>query len=551
VSNPVGSWLLAATWAFPLLLLLAGLSAPLRRRLPGLLWLAPVPGLAAALLALDAPALELGAGRLTLLFALDRPGAVLLCAAALLWTAAGAYASTYMRETAHRTRFTGCWLLAAAGCLGAFVAADLVSLYAMLAMLTLGASGLVIHDQTPRAWRAGAIYLLLALLAESLLLVAFVLLAAGIPGDSLAVRDAAAVLESSPQRGLILALLVAGFGAKAGLAPLHFWMPLAHAAAPVPASSVLSGAVIKVGIIGLIRFLPGSTALPDWGLALATAGFVTAFYGVLVGLTQRHPKAVLAYSSVSQMGVVAAVLGLGLAAGDGSAGVAAAFYASHHVLAKGALFLSVGVIAYTAVPRRAVVLVPAALLCLGLGGLPLTGGFLAKYAVKGQFDAGLAAWLAAASAIGTTLLMLHFLGRLARTEASSPAPTAPARLQLPWLVAAMAALLLPWLLYPATGLGQSGAALAPGELWSGLWPVAIGSALALLLRAGLARLPQVPEGDIAQAIDPASRAVRRWGRQFDLLDDFVRQWLVAALSLLLLAIAFGLTFLPALGSGRL
>jgi multicomponent Na+:H+ antiporter subunit A len=549
VSNSVASWLLAATWGFPLLLLLAGVSAPLRRRLPGLLWLAPVPGLAAALLALGAPALELGAGRLTLLFALDRPGAVLLGAAALLWAAAGAYAAGYMRETAHRTRFTACWLLAAAGCLGVFVAADLVSLYAMLAMLTLGASGLVIHDQTPRAWRAGAIYLLLALLAESLLLVAFILLAAGIPGDSLAIRDAAAALETSPHRGLVLALLVAGFGAKAGLAPLHFWMPLAHAAAPVPASSVLSGAVIKVGVIGLIRFLPGGTALPDWGLALATAGFATAFYGVLVGLTQRHPKAVLAYSSVSQMGVVAAVLGLGLAAGDGSAGVAAAFYASHHVLAKGALFLSVGVIAYTAVPRRAVVLVPAALLCLGLGGLPLTGGFLAKYAVKGQFDAGLAAGLAAASAIGTTLLMLHFLDRLARVAATSPKPAAPAGLQLPWLVTAMAALLLPWLLYPATGLGPSGAALAPGELWSGLWPVAIGGALALLLRTGLARLPQVPEGDIAQGIDPASRAARRWGRQFDLLDDFVRQWLVAALSLLLLAIAFGLTFVLAHGPG--
>jgi multicomponent Na+:H+ antiporter subunit A len=372
-----------------------------------------------------------------------------------------------MRETAHRTRFTGCWLLAAAGCLGAFVAADLVSLYAMLAMLTLGASGLVIHDQTPRAWRAGAIYLLLALLAESLLLVAFILLAAGIPGDSLAIRDAAAALESSPQRGLILALLVAGFGAKAGLAPLHFWMPLAHAAAPVPASSVLSGAVIKVGIIGLIRFLPGSTALPDWGLALATAGFVTAFYGVLVGLTQRHPKAVLAYSSVSQMGVVAAVLGLGLAAGDGSAGVAAAFYASHHVLAKGALFLSVGVIAYTAVPRRAVVLVPAALLCLGLGGLPLTGGFLAKYAVKGQFDAGLAAWLAAASAIGTTLLMLHFLDRLARAEATSPKPPPPPDCSChgwspPWLRCCC-----PGCCIRPRGLGQAGQRWRPASCGRG------------------------------------------------------------------------------------
>ena len=174
-----------------------------------------------------------------------------------------------------------------------FVAGDLVSLYAMLAMLTLGASGLVIHDETAQAWRSGSIYLVLALLAESVLLVGLVMLAGEIPGDSLSLRDAAAALVDSPHRDLILALLVAGFGTKAGLVPMHLWMPLAHAAAPVPASSVLSGAVVKVGIIGLIRFLPLSEALPDWGLVLTAAGFVTAFYAVAIGLTQRHPKAVL------------------------------------------------------------------------------------------------------------------------------------------------------------------------------------------------------------------------------------------------------------------
>lgn len=539
MNGSAASWLLLATWALPLLLLLAGLSAALRRRLPSLLWLAPVPGLAAAVLALNAPTLEIGAGPLRLLFALDRPGALLLGTAALLWMAAGGYASSYMRSSSHLGRFTGCWLLAMSGCLGIFVAADLVSLYAMLAMLTLGASGLVIHEQTPRAWRSGVIYLMLALLAESLLLAGLVLLAGEIPGDSLAISDAAAALEVSPRRNLILALIVAGFGTKAGLVPVHFWMPLAHAAAPVPASAVLSGAVVKAGIIGLIRFLPGSLALPEWGLLLAVIGFVTAFYGVLFGLTQRHPKAVLAYSSVSQMGVVAAVLGVGLAAGDDSAGVAAAFYASHHVLVKGALFLSVGVIAYTAAARRAAVLVPAGLLCLGLGGLPLTGGSLAKYAVKGQFDTGLVAWLAAASAVGTTLLMLHFLRRLARFEADPAKTAAPAGMHLPWLVMAVAALLLPWLLYPAMSLGAAGAALAPAALWKALWPVAIGAGLAFALRGWLERLPRVPEGDIAQGIDPAARAVARWGRAFDRLDEGVRLWPVATLSLLLVVIAFG------------
>ena len=83
-------------------------------------------------------------------------------------------------------------------------------------------------------------------------------------------------------------------------------MPLAYTAAPIPAAAVLSGAAVKAGVIGLIRFLPFGAALPGWGEALAWAGFVSAFYGVAIGLTQQDPKTVLAYSSISQMGVIAA-----------------------------------------------------------------------------------------------------------------------------------------------------------------------------------------------------------------------------------------------------
>jgi len=523
----------------PFALLLACMAGAVRRTMPRLLWLAPLPALAAALLALAAPALEIGAGRLRLVFELDGPGALLLGVAALLWSAAGAYAATYMRDTAKPGRFVACWLMACTGCLGVFVAGDLVSLYAMLALLTLGASGLVIHDETAQAWRSGSIYLVLALLAESVLLVGLVMLAGEIPGDSLRLRDAAAALATSPDRNVILALLVAGFGTKAGLVPMHVWMPLAHAAAPVPASAVLSGAVVKVGIIGLIRFLPLSEALPDWGLVLTAVGFVTAFYAVAIGLTQRHPKAVLAYSSVSQMGVVAAVLGMGLAAGDATAGMAAAFYASHHVLVKGALFLSVGVIAASGARRRAVVLVPAMLLCLGLGGLPFTGGAIAKYAVKDQLDVGVVGWLAAASAVGTTLLMLHFFTRLASYGSEDPQASATVGLRWPWLAMATAALVLPWLLHPMTGLGPTVAAIAPKALWASLWPVALGAGLAYALRGWAERLPKIPQGDIAEAINHASRAALASGPLYDRFDGVIRAWPAATLALLLTAIAFG------------
>jgi formate hydrogenlyase subunit 3/multisubunit Na+/H+ antiporter MnhD subunit len=429
--------------------------------------------------------------------------------------------------------------MACTGCLGVFVAGDLVSLYAMLAMLTLGATGLVIHDETEQAWRSGSIYLVLALLAESVLLVGLVMLAGEIPGDSLSLRDAATALARSPDRNLILALLVAGLGTKAGLVPMHVWMPLAHAAAPVPASAVLSGAVVKVGIIGLIRFLPLPMAMPDWGFVLTAAGFVTAYYAVAIGLTQRHPKAVLAYSSVSQMGVVAAVLGMGLAAGDATAGMAAAFYASHHVLVKGALFLSVGVIAASGPGRRAMVLVPAMLLCLGLGGLPFTGGAIAKYAVKDQLDVDVVGWLAAASAVGTTLLMLHFYRRLAAYGSDDAQAKASMGLRWPWLAMAAAALVLPWLLHPMTGLGPTVAAIAPKALWASLWPVALGAGLALALRGWAERLPTIPQGDIAEAIDHASRAALAGGPLYDRFDGVIRTWPAATLALLLTAIAFG------------
>jgi formate hydrogenlyase subunit 3/multisubunit Na+/H+ antiporter MnhD subunit len=542
VNGATQGWLIA-TWAWPLGLLLACTLPVARRCMPRLLALAPLPALAASLFAADAPRISIGGHPLELLFGLDAPGALLLGVVSLLWIAAGAYAGPYLRDGPHAGRFAACWLLAAAGCLGLFVAADLVSLYAMLAMMTLGAGGLVIHDGTPRAWRAGATYVGIALLAESVLLVGLVMLAVEMPGPGLAIEQAVATLAASPQRGTILALLVAGFGVKAGLVPLHVWMPLAHSAAPVPASSVLSGAVVKAGIIGLIRFLPSGEALPVAGQLLATAGFVTAFYGVLVGLTQRHPKAVLAYSSVSQMGVVAAVLGLGLAAGDGTAGIAAAFYAAHHVLVKGALFLAVGVAAAGTHGRRSWVLAPALLLCLGLGGLPFTGGAIAKYAVKDFFGTDMTAALAAASAAGTTLLMLHFLRRLALAEVKGVGRPQTG-LVLPWLAMAAAALLLPWLLYTPAGLGSAVAALSADALWESLWPVAAGAALAFALGGRADALPAVPEGDIAAALGPATRVTARLGTRLDGLDLALRGWTVASVGLVVVAVAIGWALLP-------
>jgi formate hydrogenlyase subunit 3/multisubunit Na+/H+ antiporter MnhD subunit len=539
--------LLTGTLALPLVLLAAWLWPSARDRMLPWLVVAPLPALLAALGVDHGTTVTLiAAGSYEGVLALDAPGALLLGVAALLWSAAGAYAATYQRDLPNRGRFAAAWLLCLTGCLGVFVAADMPLLYLMLATMTLGATALVFQDESAGARRAAAIYLGLALAGETLVLVAMILLAQATADGSLLIRDAAAVLPTATHRDLIVALLIIGFGLKAGLVPLHVWMPLAHAAAPMPASAVLSGVVVKAGIIGLIRFLPVDAGLTGWGNALAVAGMFTALYAVVIGITQLHPKVVLAYSSVSQMGFTAAVIGMGIASLDAATPVLAAFYATHHILVKGAMFLLVGVVAATAGARLRGTLLLAAMLAVGLGGLPLTGGAVAKLAVKGPLGPGWAATVAYASAVGTTLLMLHFLRRVAANSAAEPAARAAAGLRWPWLVTAIAALVVPWAIYLGLSLGTVAEAVAPKALWASLWPVGVGAALAWLLARAGDRLPSIPPGDVAVVIDRGVGAGVRVGAALLRADRVLQQWTIAGVSLLVLAALFGL----ALVAGR-
>ncbi len=546
--------LLAAALGVPTAALIACLWSPVRDFMPRLLWLLPLPALAAAGFALfgegPPPALTLDPGRLRIGLALDTPGAVLLGVAALLWTVAGIYASVWLRGAATGSRHAIYWLLTLIGSLGVFAAADLATFYLVFALVSLPAWGLVVYDSSAQARRAGGVYLLLAVLGEVCLLLGFVMLASASPGDSLAIGPAVAALAGSPWRDLALGLLIAGFGVKIGLVPLHIWMPLAYTAAPIPAAAVLSGAAVKAGVIGLIRFLPFESAAPDWGGFLTTVGLIGAFYGVAVGIAQQNPKTVLAYSSVSQMGLIAAAFGLGWAAGDPSAISPVTLYAADHLLVKGALFLGLGVAAATGVRRLWPVLIPLAILALGLAGLPLTGGALAKLAVKPLFGVGLAGLLGALGAAGSTLLMLHFLRRLAASAAPNPADSAPLGLALPWWLMLAAALVIPWALAPFAGLGHWSHALlsslAPDELWNALWPMLLGVILFLALWRWGERLPQVPEGDLLAIANGAGRGVLALGAGLERADGALRQWPIAGISLLALALCLWAAVLAAL-----
>jgi formate hydrogenlyase subunit 3/multisubunit Na+/H+ antiporter MnhD subunit len=530
--NAIGQGLLIATLATPLVMLVACMSRTLRPYVFAAQWLAPLPALGAALLVLDGSPLSFAEPAFRISLFLDKPAAMLLAVAAILWIGAGL---TAVRGRPIAERFTVCWLLTMIGSFGVFIAADLLTFYLVYALVSIPAFGLIAVGDDAASKRAGGVYMAFAVLGEALLLMGFALLAAGEPTGSLQIQEVVAALPGSPWRDAAMALVIAGFGLKIALVPGHGWMPLAYTAAPIPAAAVLSGAAVKAGVIGLIRFLPFDAALPDWGSVLVIFGFISAFYGVAIGITQRNPKTVLAYSSISQMGVIAAVMGMGLSTADKGAPLDAAFYAAHHVLVKGTLFLSIGVVAATSPRHRRLVLLLSAVMALSLAGLPLTGGALAKLAVKAPLGNGVAGMLAALSAAGTTLLMLHFLMRLARATSQDEESTAATGLDRPWLMLALASVLVPWLMYPAIG-GNVADSLTVAAILEALWPVLLGAVLASGIWLSGTRLPFIPTGDIIVGQEAAFRASLTLGALFERLESCLRQWPVAGLSLLMIAL---------------
>ena len=522
------SILLVASLIAPLALLGACFVRRWRGHALALQWLAPIPSLAAGLVGLNHAALSYDLPFLGFTLRLDPPGALLLAGAALLWIVVSAALGSDRQPD---SRFSICWLLTMIGNIGVFVAGDLVSFYLFYAFASIPAYGLFAFSDDAERKRSGAIYMAFTILGEALLLLAFAMLVRGEPHSSARIVDVMDALAASPWRNAALGLIIAGFGMKIGMFPFNGWMPLTYSAAPIPAAALLSGAGVKAGVIGLIRFLPLAAPMESWGGVLATVGFLSAFYGVAFGLTQRNPKVILAYSSISQMGVITAALGMALVHGQADASGNVAFYAANHLLVKATLFLVIGALAARGLKSSYTSLILVAVLALSLAGLPLTGGALAKLALKAQFAGGSVAVLATLSSIATALLMTHFLICL-DVPPSGAAEECPASLIRFWQALALGAILLPWAFYPAGANASS--AFEFGNFLDGLWPVALGACLALVLRRIGWFPPRVPVGDSIVLEEAAFRRLLSTGPSFETLDGHLRQWPVAGVSLLLI-----------------
>lgn len=481
--------------------------------------LALLPALALTLLppdelgtvaALEVPWLLLGST-----VALDPLGRALLLVAVVLYAAA--LTAVSWRHTRRAAELEAFLLVSFLGNLGVYAATDAVTFYLAFAVMSFAAAGLVLHERTPGAYRAARVYLTLTVISEAAVLGALILT---VGAGGLDLGDAPAAVAASPHTSLIVGLLVVGFGVKAGLVPLHLWLPLAHPAAPPAASAVLSGAMVKAGLVGWLRFLPlGEVELRAWGIVVVLLALAGALGAAVVGVGQRDPKVVLAYSTVSQMGYLSAVVGISLVQPTlaPAAAASAVVYAVHHGLAKGALFLGVPVWKHHRTDRsRWMVVGGLAVAGLAVVGAPFTSGALGKYATKTAVE-GAPLWgldlvqVLPFVATGSTVLLVRFTWLLLHTE-PDPLPVGSDPALPAWLVIVLASLVLPWWVtetwVPVTGVPQ----LDPITLWDATWPVLLGLVPAALVwwltRSGTGgwheRTGSVPAGDL---VVPAERVI--------------------------------------------
>ena len=197
--------------------------------------------------------------------------------------------------------------------------------------------------------RAGYIYLVMASFGTLTLLLAFGMLAGSGGGYGFSeIKGAAATLP-----GVVFVLALIGTGSKAGLVPLHVWLPLAHPAAPSHVSALMSGVMTKVAVYGFVRIVFDLVGTVDWwwSIAVLSVGAITAVLGVLSAVLQRDMKRLLAYSTVENVGIVFIGLGLALAfkannmlAAAALAFTAALLHAFNHSLFKSLLFFGAGAV---------------------------------------------------------------------------------------------------------------------------------------------------------------------------------------------------------------
>ncbi|MBP1926006.1 formate hydrogenlyase subunit 3/multisubunit Na+/H+ antiporter MnhD subunit [Sedimentibacter acidaminivorans] len=264
----------------------------------------------------------------------------------LIWFLITIYSTQYLLSYKNRNRYYLFFMTTYWSTLGIFLSNNLINLFTFFEIMSLSSYPLIIHDEDKYSHDAGKTYLIMAVSGGLVLLMGLFLLydftqTLDIDKIKYVIQDIGNIKYA------IAGLIIAGFGVKAGMYPLHLWLPKAHPASPAPASAILSGVLLKTGIFGIL-VTSEIMGFSDIYISntLIVLGFITMFLGGFLAMYQRNIKRILAYSSMSQMGYI--IVGIGLM-GILHEHKAIALYGTiyhiiNHMIFKVLLFMSAGVI---------------------------------------------------------------------------------------------------------------------------------------------------------------------------------------------------------------
>jgi len=366
--------------------------------------------------------------RLPLMFKLDDLARIFCALAAIIFLLVGIYCPVYyMRHEGNEARFYMFFLFAQGMVMGFALSGNLLTLYLFFEMATLLSMPLVLHSMKKEALSAALKYLYYSIAGAALSLVAFFFIFSyGVTLDFTpgGVLDMQKLAGNEDQMLFVSLLAIIGFGAKAGMFPLHAWLPVAHPVAPSPASALLSGLITKVGIFAVIRFvyyIVGADFIG--GTWVQTAWIIIALFtgimGSLLAFGEHALKRRLAYSTISQIGYI--MFGLALLTAGGFTG--ALLQVVFHAIAKSGLFLVAGALIlktqYTEVAelrgigkRMPVSMWCFALFSLSLVGIPPLAGFTGKWFLTAgslASDTGFFTWLGPVVLLFSALLAAGYL----------------------------------------------------------------------------------------------------------------------------------------------
>lgn len=318
----------------------------------------------------------------------------------------GLFSSHYFHRVDVRTQslliFHYHWLLASM--VWVFLAADAYSFLMAWEFMTLSSYFLIVaFKPSPETSHAGFLYFLIAHIGAVAVLLSFAVMAASPFNLTFEGMRQAQLTPGNAHLAFLLALI--GFGAKAGLLPLHVWLPEAHSAAPSPISALMSGVMLKTAIYGMLRvfFDLLSSSGSGWGLVVLIAGVLTALLGVILAAMQTDMKRLLAYSSIENLGIIISAIGLALLFHDAHQPVLAALALSaallhcfNHALFKSLLFLCTGNVLHATGERNLgklgglIAHMPwvaglALIGILGIIGVPPLNGFVSEWLLLQAF----------------------------------------------------------------------------------------------------------------------------------------------------------------------